>query len=265
MIAFDNFYVSVVGAELEDSFFRKELNYNAELAFFAIKGVVSGDMQSYLQKVETIVDRYPVKYALHGPFMEIFYDSRDRDVTRLAREKVLTGLDVARRMKAGHIVFHSTYNPLSRKANKRYDDFWVEQSASFWKNVLKYAEDAECVIAMENIFDDKPDPIIDLVREVNSPNFKICMDVGHANIFGDVDIVSWVRAFGDDLVHIHAHDNFGQEDLHLGVGEGNIDYGSFFAELSRLEVSPDLVLEVRGNEQLKKSMQFLRDNKIIDF
>ena len=47
-------------------------------------------------------------------------------------------------------------------------------------------------------------------------------DIGHANTAGQVE--SMVETFGDRIANIHIHDNHGQKDEHLTIGDGDIDF-----------------------------------------
>ena len=58
------------------------------------------------------------------------------------------------------------------------------------------------------------------------------LDVGHAHLGGD-RLHALLEAFGDRLAHVHVHDNFGVDDLHLPLGAGSISW-------------PDVVDAVRG-------------------
>ena len=58
------------------------------------------------------------------------------------------------------------------------------------------------------------------------------LDVGHAHLGGE-RLPALLEAFGDRLAHVHVHDNFGSDDLHLPLGAGRISW-------------PDVVDAVRG-------------------
>lgn len=72
--------------------------------------------------------------------------------------------------------------------------------------------------------------LVDFVREVDRDNLFIVFDIGHCH-HTQGDIPADVRACGSLLRHLHLHDNFGDGDSHLPIGEGNIDYRSFVAAL----------------------------------
>ncbi len=83
----------------------------------------------------------------------------------------------------------------------------------------------------------------------------LALDTGHANLNGEVD--GFLKAFPDKLVHVHAHDNYGQSDQHLGIGLGNINWKSF-AKLFK-KTSFDGIVIVESVEHLDESVENLKN------
>ena len=70
------------------------------------------------------------------------------------------------------------------------------------------------------------------------PEAGALLDVGHAHVNG-WDLAATVRALGERIVACHVHDNDGNGDAHLPVGQGNVDWKEYFAAVK--EYSPDSV------------------------
>lgn len=70
-----------------------------------------------------------------------------------------------------------------------------------------------------------------LYDRLDSPNLAFCFDSGHAHCFTPGQ--DPLSRFGPRMVTMHLHDNFGPEqgDLHLPIGQGNIDFDALFARL----------------------------------
>ena len=81
-----------------------------------------------------------------------------------------------------------------------------------------------------------------LVREIDSPNLKVCLDTGHANLFKD-DIGEDVRLLGEDLACLHVHDNKGNWDQHLIPYQGNIEWNGFLSALKEIGYKGTFSLE----------------------
>jgi sugar phosphate isomerase/epimerase len=76
----------------------------------------------------------------------------------------------------------------------------------------------------------------------------------------EIDVVDEVEAFlkefSDKLVHVHAHDNLGKTDQHLGIGYGNIDWENV-ADLLK-QASFDKIVIVESVEHIEESVKKLK-------
>ena len=82
-----------------------------------------------------------------------------------------------------------------------------------------------------------------LVREIDRDNVAICLDTGHANIFGTSG-GDMVRLCKGKLACLHVHDNYGYADFHaVPFTRGNIDWQSFREALREIAYTSPLVLE----------------------
>jgi sugar phosphate isomerase/epimerase len=82
----------------------------------------------------------------------------------------------------------------------------------------------------------------------------LALDTGHANLSGEVD--SFLTELADKLVHVHAQDNLGKVDQHLGIGYGNINWQSFADLLKKTSFDGIVILE--SVEHIEESMQKLK-------
>ena len=89
------------------------------------------------------------------------------------------------------------------------------------------------VLALENASTVKSDADIcclgDIVEDFQfvferkpSPFIRLCLDVGHANT--NAGPLAFIEALGPYIVTAHCHDNLGELDQHLGIGEGNVPW-----------------------------------------
>ena len=129
----------------------------------------------------------------------------------------------------------------------------VDAERSFLLNVelfrylLPYAKQYGVVLCVENMPFKKqaissPLGIKRLVREIDDPYLKVCLDTGHANVFSN-DIGADIRLFGDDLAVLHVHDNNGREDRHQPPYMGTIDWDAFTDALAEIGFSGIMSLE----------------------
>lgn len=74
------------------------------------------------------------------------------------------------------------------------------------------------------------------------PQAKALLDTGHAHVNG-WRLAEVVRSLGDKLIAFHLHDNDGNGDQHLPLGQGNIEWPPFFRAVQEYAPHSTLVLE----------------------
>ena len=52
----------------------------------------------------------------------------------------------------------------------------------------------------------------------------MCLDIGHANCDSAQPVEDWAQGLNPYLTHIHVHDNQGDRDAHLALGDGNLKW-----------------------------------------
>jgi sugar phosphate isomerase/epimerase len=193
--------------------------------------------------------------TFHAPFMDLnpgAVDERIREVTVLRFRQILK---LASYFQPQNIVLHPGYD------RWRFDgdaDLWLKNSLLTWPPLLEEAAALPVRLALENVFDDRPDPLRRLLDEVNSPFLGYCLDAGHANLFSRVPLAEWVEALGPRLLEIHVHDNRGEADEHLPLGQGNIDFAGLFSLLAEKKIRPVYTLEPQEIAHLLPSLEAVK-------
>ena len=80
---------------------------------------------------------------------------------------------------------------------------------------------------------------------MDSPNIGICLDTGHANVFGQ-DLGDVVRLCAPYLRVVHVHDNNGEQDQHLLPYLGTANWDSFVNAMAEIGYAGVLSLETEG-------------------
>jgi sugar phosphate isomerase/epimerase len=123
--------------------------------------------------------------------------------------------------------------------------------------IASLAEDARerdirlMVENLDRLFADVDDlaPVLDA-----DPALGFHLDIGHANLRlglgGTNRTEALLNAFGDRLAHVHVSDNRGgDEDLHLPLGAGAIDWKAMIRHLHRRGYDGTVTLEVFSRER----------------
>jgi len=109
----------------------------------------------------------------------------------------------------------------------------------FLTRLCAYAKDYGVTVCLENMpFPSqslaRPHQTLELVRELNLDNLRVCLDTGHAAVLGRSPADA-VRLIGKDLLWaLHVHDTDGLRDRHWLIGDGVIDWKDFGNALSEI-------------------------------
>lgn len=228
--------------------FILEHRMQPEVAFLAED--FNRPIESSLKHLGNQLSKNGLSCTVHAPFMDLNPGALDplvRDVT-LARYRQT--LDAAALLGAHLVVFHPGYDRWRYAGQSR---LWIDQSLKFWPPLLQHAEQVQIRMSLENIFEEDPQSLATLVAEIDSDWLGHCFDTGHWNLFGQKALPDWLTALGPRLFHLHLHDNLGDRDAHLPIGEGNIDFPLLFDWLSSQPFFPSMTLEAHTPELLLKS------------
>lgn len=108
-----------------------------------------------------------------------------------------------------------------------------------------YAREHGCAFCIENESEDAAgfERLAGLVRELAHPCLGICLDVGHAQVWGHGDVPRAVRQCGPSLRACHVHDNIGASDVHLAVGDGTVPWQAVLEAFAEVGYRGPLVVE----------------------
>ena len=184
---------------------------------------------------------------LHAPFNELFPCAIDPKARQLAAFRFSQAAALAQAYDAGKLVLHGGFNP-----QMYYPQWYVEQSVLFWKDFLKTLPEG-LTICVENVLEPTPDMLLDIVRGVEDPRIRLCLDVGHVNAYSKIPAKTWLTECGAYLSHLHIHNNDGTWDTHSALYEGTLPIRELMAQaMDKADVTATLELP-----QCRPSVQWL--------
>jgi sugar phosphate isomerase/epimerase len=199
--------------------------------------------------------------TLHGAFFDIAVHSSDREIRAISDKRVRQSMDIARRLGVRAVVFHT--NLIANFKNRAYVDSWINMNAAYWRALS--ADYPDVSIYIENMFDQDPEPMVALMRELEDvPGVSACLDFAHASAFGD-DAEEWVRALLPYASHLHLNDNDGIADLHLAMGAGKLDYTPLFRAIAESNAHPSVLIEMSDISAQTRSIEYMQKNHIYPF
>jgi sugar phosphate isomerase/epimerase len=82
----------------------------------------------------------------------------------------------------------------------------------------------------------------------NLATLFVHLDIPHAFTSGGMtSVIDYIKTFREKIIHIHWHDNHGQKDDHLPIGEGLIDHQKAVDALKDMGYDKTITLEVFTN------------------
>ena len=174
-----------------------------------------------LEKLQKIKDAWNPSMSLHSPFFDFKPDSVDSAIRNLWFERTLECFRLAEFINAKTIVFHSTYNDLQMRTARRP---WVERTLEFWREALPQLPECSKIV-LENIYERTPELLAEVIAELNHPRVGHCFDFGHYAAWGNgCSLKDWFAYFPGKVFELHLHDNHGDEDSHMAIGEGSLNF-----------------------------------------
>lgn len=179
---------------------------------------------------------------LHGPFNELFPCAIDPMVRDIARYRYRQAMELARRYGAKKLVIHGGYNP-----RLYYPVWYTEQSILFWKAFLEEVP-PDLEIVLENVLEEEPQMLLEILREVGDSRLRMCLDLGHVNAYSAVPVSKWIDLCGRDISHFHVHNNDGTWDSHSPVNQGTIPMKEIWKQMAALCPDATVTLELMDSE-----------------
>ncbi|MDD5285844.1 MAG: sugar phosphate isomerase/epimerase [Desulfuromonadaceae bacterium] len=189
--------------------------------------------------------------TIHSPFMDLNPGAIDTTIRAATRRRIQQVMKAAEVLCPRVIVVHPGFDDLHYGDNRLE---WLKNSIDFWREFVPQARELGTILAVENIFEKEPSTLRALLDEIDDPCFRHCFDIGHWNMFTNVSMEGWFSELGLYIAEAHIHDNHGQSDEHLPVGEGEIDFALFFRLLSNYAPEAVWTIEAHSAERLQRAL-----------
>lgn len=213
------------------------------------------------EKVARRLRNAGVPVTFHAPFIDLRPGAVDPGIRRLSIRRIDQVFDLVPLFRPRIVVCHPAFDP-------RYyisqEDAWLEASILTWRHFEDLARTSGTRIALENVYETHPAQLEPLLAALDPAVSCFCFDTGHCNAFSESSMVEWMDGLEGFLGHVHLHDNLGQTDQHLPVGEGNFPFPAFFARLRALRDRPLMTVEAHSEQNLRRALENLRTMKLLD-
>ncbi len=149
-------------------------------------------------------------------------------------------LNLARKLDAKIVTFH----PFSPKWLAVLKESAKKLNLNAFSELIKLGREHSVTICLENTDTGAFTSISSMNFIFSSvPELRLTLDLGHAWLGGSEKLKAYIRHLGSKIVHVHAHDNNGQLDLHLPVGAGKLDWNLALGLLKFLDYNETITIE----------------------
>lgn len=231
-------YLSTIAADAERQ--ARRLNLGLEIAEYC----TAWNMDERFPQTDSLVREKlngVDRRIFHAPFNELFPCAIDPRARELAAFRYRQAMVLAESYGAEKIVIHGGYSP-----RLYYPCWYREESIAFWKSFL--AEAPGLPIALENVMEEEPEMLLDIIRGVDDLRLRLCLDVGHVNVYSHVPADIWLERCAPFISHFHIHNNDGRQDTHSALNRGSIDMRAFLSRAETLCPGATFTLELTETE-----------------
>lgn len=203
----------------------------------------------FRDQIQDHLSTVDMEIQIHSPINDVNIASINPTLRRASIEEINKTLKLANSIDVEMVTVHpGIYSPLSI-----YWDKTAKTAIDSLNKIREKGEEYGITIAMENFPEmwlalcSKPEETKDFLEETG---LEFCLDVGHAYTSGSLD-----EFLEFEPVNLHIHDNLGEEDAHLELGEGQIDFEMIIKSLK--DYKGNYVIEGRAEDELRRSKKYL--------
>ena len=203
-----------------------------------------------------ILNSFDIKYTIHAPFLDVNIASLSTKSRKISIEQVKDSINLANEIDAGVVVVHPGLLPFLLKEMPEKIYPVANQSI---KELGEYSRDFGVNTTIENMpnFESMIYQNMTKLNEILVEfDMGMTLDIGHAHH----SKIPENEMYFDSIKHIHIHDNMGDDDTHLALGEGNIQFKEIIDTFEEKNYDGIYMIEVNNKDSIKKSLEYLKNN-----
>lgn len=194
---------------------------------------------------------YGPRVSVHAPFMDLSPGAIDLAIHEVTVRRYRQAIECCGILRPQVMVCHSGYDKWRFNGHR---DIWRDGWRRTWDAISGAAEKSGILVAIENIFDETPDPLASLMEKLPAGKVGICFDTGHFNLFSSASLSDWIGLLGPRIMATHLHDNFKTKDDHLPVGTATFDFPAYFGLLKARGHTPLFTIETHDRSRIEESL-----------
>ena len=199
------------------------------------------------EQVKDLIETTDMGLSVHGPYSDVNLSAFDTGTRKRSVNIFLELIDICAELGIGPVTAHpGVIGPIQYWDKARVPKL-TRQSL---EDIASRAGDNSVLLALENMPDMRGTicrTAAEMEAMLQDLDIGMCLDIGHAHTNGQIGEMMKLQ---EKFINIHVHDNHGDRDAHLPLGEGDIDFsvlknldgykGNFIIEAKRPEMEEAL-------------------------
>lgn len=179
-----------------------------------------------IEKIRKVLDEYGLDIVGHTPYY-LPFASPIKKLRVAAIQEASKCFQAFSRLGARYVTIHANWPPPLFNVKEG-----IEMQIESLLKLIEEAEKYDIKLMYESGIGelDNYNNIAKILQAL--PKLYFHLDVGHVSLYGR-DACKFIRKLHRKIRHVHLHDNFGKEDLHLPIGIGKIKWQDVIKELKQ--------------------------------
>ncbi len=234
----------------------QRLGAGIEVCDFVDPYILENSFEQKLKEFKEAFSSFNGTLTIHAPFYDLNPIAMDPGVKVFTLKRYEQIIIAAQELKVSALIFHTAYNSQVRLGF--YDNYFVEKQSEFWQEYIKNFDDIGIKVFLENTYEAEPDILNRIIDNVANNYLKICIDVGHVNVYSNLRISQWIEKCADRVEYMHYHNNCSKFDSHQSLAKGTIDFAKISDCFSKHGLEPQISLEIFDEPSIVESVDLLR-------
>lgn len=212
-----------------------------------------------MRRLEAVAPSYDTRFQIHAPISDVNLGALNERMRESSAMEMIAAMENAIELDAKTITIHPG---LSSFVIPGLEKRTIENAKRSIRTIDRLTREFGVTACLENMPSFKfmiGRTAEELAYLVDGTEMKICFDIGHANTMNQTDEI--IDLLGDRIRNVHIHDNNGENDDHMTIGDGNIEFKPILKRLSKYKgnhiiESRSLASAVVSRERLKGLLTF---------
>lgn len=214
-----------------------------------------------ISALNSIGNNQDIEYTVHVPFLYNDLAFPHPRVRKVYLDLLKKTIDFAAELGGSYVTTHPGKMAVGLPDEETFSSFdfsrqrYLETSTRSLDQAARYASEADIRLGVENMpggLLTTPDELSTILSDI--PNLGFTLDVGHANITGNLP-----RYLDLQYSHLHLSNNQGTQDTHDELSRGTIDVAELLEGVEPSTCRGGMILELYTLQDLRNSVSYLNE------